>query len=105
MRGLSAVGFFISIVALLLVFYVQFGILPSLETINAVDINSNEFSNNYRIDAENNFSNLSLVALILGVFSVIFCSSLYLMRKTRMTMLGTIFGLIVSVFGMIYLFF
>ena len=103
MRALSAIGFFISVVGLLLVCYDQFGIVTVLKGLeNNVDLHSNEYTNNLRLQCEHELSLNSTVGLITGVFSVLFCSLLYLRKKTRMTLIGTILGFITATMAIIH---
>lgn len=103
MRTLSALGLFVSVIGLLLVCYIQFGIVPMLHDLNSdVELTTNEFTISLHQEYKNNLVLLSTVALIIGVFSVLFCSLLYLRKKTRMTMIGTILGFITATIAIIH---
>jgi hypothetical protein len=103
MRALSAIGFVISVIGLLLVCYNQFAIIPFLTDLNSnVDIKDNEFTQALRFNYENQLFSLSMLSIIVGVFSVLFCSIVYLKKRTRMTLIGTILGVFVAVMGIIH---
>ncbi len=103
MRALSAIGFFISVVGLLLVCYDQFGIVSMLNGMESnLQLHSDEYTNNLRLDYEHRLSLNSTVGLIAGVFSVLFCSLLYLRKRTRMTLIGTILGFITATMAIIH---
>lgn len=103
MRALSAIGFVISIIGLLLVCYNQFAIIPFLTDLNGnADIKDNEFTQALRFNYENQLFFLSMLSIIVGVFSVLFCSLVYLRKRTRMTFIGTIIGFFVAVMGIIH---
>lgn len=103
MRALSAIGFVISIIGLLLVCYNQFAIIPFLTDLNSnADIQDNEFTQALRFNYENQLFFLSMLSIIVGVFSVLFCSVVYLKKRTRMTLIGTILGVVTAVMGIIH---
>ncbi len=103
MRALSAIGFVISVIGLLLVCYNQFAIIPFLTDLNGnVEIKDNEFTQSLRFNYENQLFLLSMLSIIVGVFSVLFCSIVYLKKRTRMTLIGTIIGFFVAVMGIIH---
>ncbi|MGV3610438.1 MAG: hypothetical protein ACO1N0_05790 [Fluviicola sp.] len=103
MRALSAIGFVISVIGLLLVCYNQFAIIPFLTDLNSnMDIKDNDFTQMLRFNYENQLSFLSMLSIIVGVFSVLFCSIIYLRKRTRMTLIGTILGVFVAVMGVIH---
>jgi hypothetical protein len=103
MRALSAIGFFISIVGFLLVCYNQFGIVPYLNNLNGnLAIQDNEFTNSTRLQYEHILSMISTISLIIGVFSVLFCSLVYLRKRTRMTLIGTILGFATTVLAVLH---
>ncbi|MBP5982100.1 MAG: hypothetical protein KA734_00120 [Fluviicola sp.] len=105
MRTLSAIGFVISIIGLLLAFYNQFGVVPFLnDLISNADYKATELNIALRQDYENRLNLISILCVIIGVFSVLFCSFIYLKKNTRMTMIGTLVGFIVTVLGVIHLF-
>lgn len=103
MRALSAIGFVISVIGLLLVCYNQFAIIPFLTDLNSnAAIKDNEFTQSLRFNYENQLFFLSMLSIIVGVFSVLFCSIVYLKKRTRMTLIGTILGVLVAVMGIIH---
>lgn len=102
MRALSAVGFVISIIGLLLVFYNQFAVIPILADLNNPAASSSEYSIHLTEKYEAQQSLISILCIIIGVFSVIFCSFVYLRKRTRMTLIGTIVGFIVATLGIIH---
>lgn len=103
MRALSAIGFVISIIGLLLVCYNQFAVIPFLTDLNSSDqIRVNEFTITLRQNYEAQLFFISTLSIIVGVFSVLFCSMVYLRKRTRMTLIGTILGLIVAVMGIVH---
>jgi hypothetical protein len=103
MRALSAIGFVISVIGLLLVCYNQFAIIPFLTDLNSnAAIKDNEFTQSLRFNYENQLFFLSMLSIIVGVFSVLFCSIVYLKKRTRMTFIGTILGVFVAVMGIIH---
>lgn len=104
MRALSAIGFFISIVGFLLVCYNQFGIVPYLNNLDGnLAFQDNEFTNSTRLQYEHILSMISAISLIVGVFSVLFCSLVYLKKRTRMTLIGTILGFVTTVFAILHI--
>lgn len=104
MRALSAIGFFISIVGFLLVCYNQFGIVPYLDNLNGnIALQDDEFTSATRLQYEHILSLISAISLIIGVFSVLFCSLVYLRKRTRMTLIGTILGFITTVFAVLHI--
>lgn len=103
MRALSAIGFVISIIGLLLVCYNQFAVIPFLSDLNGSnEIRVNEFTITLRQHYETQLLFISTLSIIIGVFSVLFCSLVYLRKRTRMTFMGTILGLFVAVMGIIH---
>jgi hypothetical protein len=103
MRARSAVGFVISIIGLLLVCYNQFAVIPFLTDLNGSnEILDNEFTAALRQKYETQLLFISTISIIVGVFSVLFCSLVYLRKRTRMTLMGTIFGLLAAVMGIIH---
>lgn len=103
MRALSAIGFFISVIGLLLACYNQFGIVPSLHNINNdPDLQVNEFLISMRQNLENRLNMISTLSLVIGVFSVLFCSMIYLRKRTRMTLIGTVLGFITATMAIIH---
>ncbi|MNJ83904.1 hypothetical protein D3C87_13330 [compost metagenome] len=103
MRALSAIGFVISIIGLLLVCYNQFAVIPFLTDLNSSDeIRVNEFTITLRQNYETQLFFISTLSIIVGVFSVLFCSMVYLKKRTRMTLIGTILGVLVAVMGIVH---
>ncbi len=103
MRTLSAIAFVISIIGLLLACYNQFALVPFLNNVNVnPEIKVNEFTIALRKQYENQQFVVNMLCIILGVFSVLFCTTLYLNKRTRMTFVGTFIGLLVAVLGIIY---
>lgn len=103
MRALSAIGFVVSIIGLLLVSYNQFAVIPFLTDLNSSDeIRVNEFTIALRQHYETQLLFISTLSIIIGVFSVLFCSMVYLRKRTRMTLMGTIIGVIVAVMGVVH---
>ncbi len=103
MRVLSAIGFVISFCGLLLVLYSQFAIVPFLENLNSNnDIRVDEYTIALSQRFENQLFTLSTLNIVIGVFSVFFCSFLYLRKRTRMTLIGTLIGVFVAVMGIIH---
>ena len=103
MRALSAIGFVISIIGLLLVCYNQFAVIPFLTDLNSSnEIRENEFTIALRQRYETQLLFISTFSIIIGVFSVLFCSLVYLRKRTRMTLIGTIVGVLVTVMGIIH---
>ncbi len=103
MRALSAIGFVISIIGLLLVCYNQFAVIPFLTDLNSSnEIRENEFTIALRQRYETQLLFISTFSIIIGVFSVLFCSLVYLRKRTRMTLIGTIIGVLVAVMGIIH---
>lgn len=103
MRTLSAVGFVTSILGLLLASYNQFAIVPFLHKLNGdSSLKVNEYVITMRIGYENQLATISLLCIIIGVFSVLFCSFVYLRKRTRMTFMGIFIGLAVAVMGIIH---
>lgn len=103
MRALSAIGFVISICGLLIVFYNQFAVVPFLSELNgSSEIRVDEFTIALRQQYEGQLILLSTISIIIGVFSVLFCSMLYLRKRTRMTLIGTVTGVLVTIMGLIH---
>jgi hypothetical protein len=103
MRALSAIGFVVSIIGLLLICYNQFAIIPFLTDLNSSsEIHDNEFTITLRQKYETQLFFMSTLSIIIGVFSVLFCSLVYLRKRTRMTLIGTILGVFVAVMGIIH---
>jgi hypothetical protein len=105
MRALSAIGFLLSIFGLLLVVYSQLGIIPFLESLDSPDLKTDD----YMIVSRQRYETMLLISstwiLILGVTAVIMCSILYLKKNMRMTLIGTILGFVVALFGVIQMWF
>ncbi len=104
MRALSALGFVISIIGLLLACYVQFAVIPILTDLYSTSTKSYELSIVLTHKYENQQSLLSLLCIIIGAFSVIFCSFVYFRKRTRMTLIGTLIGFVVTVMGIFHSF-
>lgn len=102
MRELSAIGFMISIIGLLLVCYNQFAIIPILNDLNSPEYKSYEFPILLSEKYENQQTLISILSIAIGAFSAIFCSFVYLQKRTRMTLIGTIIGFIVATMGIIH---
>jgi len=102
MRALSAIGFLISIIGLLLVCYNQFAVIPQLTELYSTEMRSSEYTIFLTHKYEDQQSVISLLCVIIGVFSVLFCSLVYLKKRTRMTLIGTIIGFIVAVMGIFH---
>lgn len=102
MRALSAIGFVISVIGLLLIAYNQFAVIPFLDELQTSTDFSNDYTVQLRQSNENTLQTLSIISLIIGAFSVLFCSNLYIKKKTRMTFLGIIIGTIVTIFSIIH---
>ncbi|AEA42940.1 hypothetical protein [Fluviicola taffensis] len=103
MRALSAIGFVISIIGLLLVCYNQFAVIPFLtDLMSSSEIRVNEFTFTLTQKYEAQLFFMSTLSIIIGVFSVLFCSLVYLRKRTRMTLIGTILGVFVAVMGIIH---
>ncbi|MFN5982864.1 MAG: hypothetical protein ACK479_05315 [Fluviicola sp.] len=105
MRALSAIGFLISVFGLLLVIYSQLGVIPLLESLDNPDLKTDDFTIVTRQHYETLLLILSTWILILGVLAVALCSILYLKKNMRMTLIGTILGFIVAIFGVIQMWF
>lgn len=102
MRALSAIGFVISVIGLLLVSYNQFAVVPLLSDLqNTTDIDT-DFTNQLRQEYEFILFFISTLSIIIGVFSVLFCSVLFLKKRTRMTFLGILIGSLVTLMGVIH---
>ena len=98
MRALSATGFFISVCG-----YNQFGVVPYLHYLdNNPELKVDEFLINQRETYQNTLTLISTISLIVGVFSVLFCSVVYLRKRTRMTLLGTIIGFVTATMAIIH---
>lgn len=104
MRALSAIGFVISIIGLLLVFYNQFAVIPFLNDLNSTSLKSNEYTIYLTDFYQDQLNIISILCIIIGAFSVIFCSLLYLRKRTRMTLFGAFIGWGVTVMGIIHSF-
>lgn len=102
MRALSAIGFLISIIGLLLACFNQFAVIPQLADLYSTSIRSDEFTTHLTVKYQDQQSLLSMACIIIGVFSVVFCSLVYLRKRTRMTLIGTIVGFIVAVMGVLH---
>ena len=102
MRALSAIGFLISIIGLLLVCYNQFAVIPSLADLYSTSIRSDDFTTHLTLMYQDQQTLISMACIIIGVFSVIFCSLVYLKKRTRMTLIGTIVGFVVAVMGIVH---
>lgn len=106
MRALSAIGFLISVCGLLLACYNQFGVVPYLQYLdNNPDLKVNDFLINQRETFQNTLTLISTISLIAGVFSVLFCSLVYLRKRTRMTLLGMIIGFVTATMAIIHFLF
>lgn len=101
MRALSALGFVISIIGLLFVFYNQFAVIPHLQDLESPRLISSEYLIYLTEKYEYQHHLVSILSIIIGTFSVIFCSFVYLKKRTRMTLVGTIIGFIVATMGLI----
>jgi hypothetical protein len=102
-RALSAIGFVISIVGLLLVCYNQFAIIPTLnDHLYSTGIKSYELVIKMTEDLEYQRHLNSILSIIIGAFSVIFCSFVYLQKRTRMTLIGIFVGFIVTLMGIVH---
>ncbi len=102
MRILSALAFVISLIGLLLAFYLVFGLVPSLHKLNQAGVREYPLTLVQRKNLSQEVEFFSMICLILGVFSILFCSQLYLRKKTRMTFLGILIGFLVVVAGIVY---
>lgn len=100
-RALSALGFVISIIGLLFVFYDRFAVIPHLRELESPKL----ISSDYLIVLTEKYTYqhhlVSILCIIIGSFSVVFCSFIYLRKRTRMTLVGTIVGFIVATMGLI----
>lgn len=82
MRTLSAIGFVISLVGLLLACYNQFGVVPFLrELTQGSDLIVDDFTIALRQDLENKLNMISILCVIIGVFSVLFLFHVILTQK------------------------
>lgn len=104
MRALSAIGFVISIIGLLLACYNQFAIIPFLTDLYSTSTKSYELSIVLTHKYEEQQNMLSLLSIIIGAFSVVFCSFVYFRKRTRMTLIGTLVGFVVTVMGIFHSF-
>jgi uncharacterized membrane protein len=103
MRVLSAIGFVISFCGFLLVMYCQFAVVPFLSNLNSnTDIRVDDFTIALNQRYESQLFLLSTLSVIIGVFSVFFCSFLYLKKRTRMTLIGTLLGVFVAIMGIVH---
>lgn len=102
MRALSAIGFVVSIIGLLLISYNQFAVIPLLTDIHTKTDIPTEYAIQLRQRFEYSLFFISTLSIITGVFSVLFCSILFLKKKTRMTFLGIIIGAFVTIVGVIH---
>ena len=106
MRALSAIGFLISVGGLLLACYNQFGIVPYLHYLDHnPELTDNDFLIVQRASTAQALTLISTVSLILGVFSVLFCSMMYLRKRTRMSLLGIIIGFVSATMSIIHFWF
>jgi hypothetical protein len=104
MRALSAIGFVISVIGLLLVCYNQFALIPALRNLYDADTRSYEFSIVLTHALESKHNLVSILSVIIGAFSVILCSFLYLNKRRRMTLAGMFIGFTVTVVSLFHLF-
>lgn len=101
MRILSAVGFTISIIGLLLALYNQLALIPFLRDLNS-DSSAYELSIHLSQKYEMQQYIISILCISIGAFSVLFCSLVYLKKRTRMTLIGTLVGFIVTIMGILH---
>jgi hypothetical protein len=101
-RALSAVGFVISIIGLLLVCYNQFAVIPFLSDLYSTNTKSYEYSIHLTEKYEYQLHIISILSIIIGAFSAIFCSFIYLSKRTRMTFIGIIIGFLVTAMGILH---
>lgn len=103
MRALSAIGFVVSSIGLLLACYNQFAIIPTLnDHLYSTGIKSYELAIQMTEDYEYQRHLISILSIIIGAFSVIFCSFVYLQKRTRMTLIGIIVGFVVTTMGILH---
>lgn len=101
MRVFSAVGFVISVCGLLLACYNQFGLMPFLRDLHSASTKSYELTIHLASKYEDQQHFISILCIIIGVVSVLLCSTLYFRKKTRMTLVGSFLGLVVTILGII----
>jgi hypothetical protein len=101
-RALSAIGFTISIIGLLLALYNQLAVIPLLNELYSAETQSYELSIHLTEKYEMQQYIISILCIVIGAFSSIFCSFVYLRKRTRMTIIGTIVGFVVTVMGIIH---
>ena len=82
--------------------YNQLAVIPILADLNSPETKSFEYSIHLTEKYEAQQSLVSILCIIIGAFSVIFCSFVYLRKRTRMTLIGTIIGFIVATMGIIH---
>jgi hypothetical protein len=99
-RALSAAGFVISIIGLLLACYNQFAVIPFLSDLYSMK--SSEYSIHLTEKYEAQEYIISILSICIGAFSTIFCSFVYLSKRTRMTFIGIIAGFLVTTMGIIH---
>lgn len=102
MRTLSAIGFVISIIGLLLVTYNQLAIIPILADLNSPAMRSTDFTNNLTDKYDTQHTWLCISSIAIGFFSVVFCSYVYFQKRTRMTLIGTLIGFVVTILGILH---
>lgn len=102
MRALSAIGFVISCIGLLLVTYNQLAVIPFLNDLKSTGMRSYDLPIYLTDKYEDQYNVLTITSIIIGFFSVIFCSYIYFQKRTRMTLFGTIIGFVVAVMGIIH---
>lgn len=102
MRILSAIGFTISFTGLLLALYNQLAVIPVLNDLYSIDTQSYELSIHLTEKYEMQQYVISILCICIGVFSTLFCSFVYLRKRTRMTLIGTLLGFVVTVMGIIH---
>jgi hypothetical protein len=100
-RALSALGFVISVIGLLLVCYNQFAVIPVLRELN--DTKAYELSIQMTEQYEQQQFTINILSIITGVLSVIFCTLIYLKKRTRLTLIGIVIGFLVVVMSVIHM--
>jgi hypothetical protein len=100
-RALSALGFVISVIGLLLVCYNQFAIIPVLKDLN--ETKAYELSIQMTEQYEQQQFTINILSIITGVLSVIFCTFIYLKKRTRLTLIGIVIGFLVVVMSVIHM--
>jgi hypothetical protein len=102
-RALSALGFVISVIGLLLVCYNQFAIIPVLKELNDTSTKAYELSIQMTEQYEQQQFTINILSIITGVLSVIFCTLIYLKKRTRLTLIGIVIGFLVVVMSVIHM--